>query len=366
MKKILFLCNTPYQILFVTNYLYNMDNYTADIIITDEIANYILCKDRIENTKLFEKVYVLEQKKVKRTNKVGELFRYYLQLYLDKNCIDGYIKLKSKYDEFFFANFNCIPIYIRRRIMKNNKNLKIFMFEDGFATYSDFYGNTLYDILHPKTKIRRLLRKRIYDLYYSIEGIAIFNQHYLQWKLLFKIISVPLINPKNKEFLNILRTEFVGEAIDEYSQKYIFFEESYYADGKDVHDIEVVSKIANIVGKDNIIVKIHPRNKDNRFEKLGFITNKNLSVPWEVLSMLIPLEDKVLITIASVSVLTPQILFGLKYKGYMLYECIEDKTLLRGDILPTYKYMCERTKKMVQIPQNLNEALQIIKNENDL
>ena len=41
-------------------------------------------------------------------------------------------------------------------------------------------------------------------------------------------------------------------------------------DGYNVNDVEIVEKIASIVGKEKLFVKTHPRNPENRFEKLGY------------------------------------------------------------------------------------------------
>ena len=104
-KKCLFLCNTPYQILFAVNYIYHYD-VIASIIITDTIADYLNCKAKLDSSNIFLKVYVLKIIKIPTVNMRGQLKRYYLQTYIYKNWLTRYIKLNHKYEEFYFANFS--------------------------------------------------------------------------------------------------------------------------------------------------------------------------------------------------------------------------------------------------------------------
>ena len=44
----------------------------------------------------------------------------------------------------------------------------------------------------------------------------------------------------------------------------VVFEESHSFEGFEVPDVEIVDKVANKVGRNNIMIKIHPRNPYNR------------------------------------------------------------------------------------------------------
>lgn len=45
-------------------------------------------------------------------------------------------------------------------------------------------------------------------------------------------------------------------------------EEAFLDDKVPSNDLELFLETAKIVGKENIVVKLHPRNKENRFEKI--------------------------------------------------------------------------------------------------
>ena len=99
--------------------------------------------------------------------------------------------------------------------------------------------------------------------------------------------------------------------VDTYSQRVIFFEESYYNDGIDVNDIEIVNDLEKQYGKENILIKRHPRNRKDRFGELGYYTSVENSVPWEVIALNIPdLDNKILVTMTSTALISTFLLFN--------------------------------------------------------
>ena len=123
-----------------------------------------------------------------------------------------------------------------------------------------------------------------------------------------------------------------------------------------------MQRVADIIGKDNIIVKVHPRNPENRFAKLGFKTNKNTSVPWEIIASNIDIENKVLITMFSQSVITPDILMNKKSLSLILanLEKSRDKSLnTLFDYMQRHYFSVNRDN--YKVPENTEELERIIK-----
>ena len=46
--------------------------------------------------------------------------------------------------------------------------------------------------------------------------------------------------------------------LDRYDRPVLFFEESYPCDGVEIGDVALMDRVAELVGKENIFVKIHP------------------------------------------------------------------------------------------------------------
>ena len=81
-------------------------------------------------------------------------------------------------------------------------------------------------------------------------------------------------------------------------------EEAFFDDKIPSNDLELVLRIAEIVGKDQMIIKLHPRNKVNRFQEYGFQTMQHTQVPWEITLMDEDITDKILFTISSIALIT--------------------------------------------------------------
>ena len=123
-----------------------------------------------------------------------------------------------------------------------------------------------------------------------------------------------------------------------------------------VEDEEILDKISNIVGKDNLFVKIHPRNPINRFKRKGYKTNENTTVPWEIVALNMDIENKVLLTIASGSALTSLVNVSTKPKMIiMLMDCKEiDKKSLTPSV-DMLRKVAENYKDVVVLPNSLND-----------
>lgn len=94
------------------------------------------------------------------------------------------------------------------------------------------------------------------------------------------------------------------------AEPYIYLEDFFFADSYITNDFELFKQVADIVDKENIIVKRHPRDKFDRFSPLGYKTVENSVVPWEIQLLANDLSSKVLISVSSTSILTPYIIFN--------------------------------------------------------
>ena len=88
--------------------------------------------------------------------------------------------------------------------------------------------------------------------------------------------------------------------------------------------MEIVEKIASIVGRENLLIKLHPRDTTNRFIRLGYKTNKTFSVPWEALALTMKKMPLMCITFSSGAALNYQFLTKKKNRTILLYKLMPD------------------------------------------
>lgn len=343
MKNVLILCNTVYQIIVATwiqRCFFKKDK--IDIIISDHMNNGKEIAKHIRETKKFNNVYYLETFNYARG--INKFYRFICPKIVCKNI---FIPFKDKYDVLLVSNMD----YFSQLLYKFNvkKDGQVYWYEDGSASYS---------AACEKYYIRKdiFVKKKIYR---NVEGLFLFTPEHLCWKPNFKKIKIPAISKENIEYRNMLNQIFQFEkSKDKYDVKYIFFEESYSSEGFKIDDVELVEKIAKKVGKDNIMIKIHPRNPINRFKERGFKTNTNTEIPWELIVMNNDLSDKVLLTVSSTSVLNPYLLFGDKAKAYILYDCLESKPqLLEGDLWNCVYNRIKHCGENIKICKSIDEIV---------
>ena len=358
MNNILILANTPYQIIVaiqLANTEFHNDN--VDLLVSDNIAQYESVIDRISKCRLFNSVSKLISKDLKWPS-----WKYTLLLNLYGNNISKRIpSLRTqKYDWFLFANTGgvaeCIGTYLNKKT-----NTKLAMYEDGFVSYTNFYKGEIETAIHPvklKSKLLYFVRKRsvAYLSRYYVFNPSLINT----WQFPFDIVRIKLIDKSTLPLLNTAFNYTPTNIFEKY--KYIFFEESYFADGKIIGDMEVVEDIAKSVGKENLLIKIHPRNPFNRFAEKGYNTNSDTSTPWEIIALNLNLTNKVLITIASGSSITSYFISGVKaIKSILLYEMEGVNSKLLTPSIEVFNKICKHNDYFVY-PHTKEELKEILSN----
>lgn len=354
MQKIdrsLYLCNTVYQVL-VAMWLkhFHFPDCNADIILSDHMNNGKDLCDQLQRFGEFDNCYYVESLEFTKIrhhmdSNLNRQIRLWPQRVLPK-----YIDLTEKYSKLYFANVDVFSDFFYSALVHKNPELKLYLFEDGLSTYTKlfegFYNEKKLIKLDPfHTIIRKVFGET--GLYGNVESLYLFNPQNIRWNPPFSLQKINTIDRTDTTFVEICNRVFqYNDSIDVYAQKYIFMEESFAADGTYINDVDLLEQLAFRVGKENVIVKIHPRNPVNRFAEKGFKTNVNTSIPWEVILLnLNDVSDKVFLTVASSSVLNPILLFGMDIKAYSLYNLvnreIREESFLRGDFWEAvYSIMC--------------------------
>lgn len=302
--RALFLCNTVYQIIvaaIVSNSNLNME---SDIILSD---HFVGSKDKVlrinENKKVFKKAYYLETKYLQFDNSYKEIKKTKKRL---SNL------LTSSYDYLFVANQEKFSMILYNYLHKINNKLILNWFEDGVGTYS-VDGKEI-------TKKVGLLHKIKASIYgYTavskiIKDLYVFMPDKIDWDTTG--INIKKINGVSNDIKDYLNNIFDYNSLeDDYNKKLIFFEDGYkpFSDKIDLDALNVMKKYYN---NDDILVKIHPRNTNNKFS--GFNTNKNISIPWELIVLNNDFSNTLLVTFFSSCVITPYMILGKNVKSIVL------------------------------------------------
>lgn len=126
---------------------------------------------------------------------------------------------------------------------------------------------------------------------------------------------------QDESFMDLLEELFVASAIP--LQKYVFFEECYIRNKHTVNDLEVLEEIASLVGKENIIVRLHPKTEVDRFTPFGFIVAPQDGSLWELMCLGRDLSKKVFLTVKSSATFTSLAFCSQPPKVVVLKDVVE-------------------------------------------
>lgn len=308
MTSNIIVCATVYQLIVALQVKRTiLSNTKTDVILLDTIRNSQVLALYIAKENIFDSVFALSLNDMGSAGFIKGKIISKLKRVMSRNGVEFF--LNKNYDEFFFASFNTISLLLGSFYLRKNNSIKITMFEEGASSYSNLYADIFRDITNNCNQIKEWLYKFLRNPINYVSKYYVFDPSVVLWDAP-NVERIPPIDTKDKEFRALLNRLFDYAIIkDSYTEKVIFFEESYYADGVDVPDVEIVNKLAEKYGKDQIFVKKHPRNPTNRFEQLGYKTNVDTSIPWEVIAMNIDLSDKIIATISSTAAINTVLMF---------------------------------------------------------
>lgn len=357
--RILFVCNTLYQIIGACCIRKMFPEAEAEMILSDHSgANKEICERFCDTSLIFNKVYYVETKYLYEFDKDRTEKEIYL-LYKNKNTILNMVKLADKYDKFFCANSEPFTQRVANYIKNTNPKAELNWFEDGLTAY--FYDRYYFPSFKGRLKsIYLKIFHHVYRLTANINSYYVFKPEKMEWK---PKATLRKIVPISTELAAELGEVFdVADCTDKYDKKYIFFEDGCQDWDKNA-DVKLVNKIAEKVGKENIFVRIHPRNPINRFKELGYETNQNTSTPWEILATKIDIKNKVLMTMYSQAVITPDILIGIKGEAISLALLDPNFNDSNHDVYDFMKRKYfETDKEHYLMPKNMDDFERIIKN----
>lgn len=339
--KNIFICNTPYQIIVAYCIARNiLSKDVCDIFISDHFASSLKIVRRLKEKSIcFNKVYFGETNKWQLSplpNKIP-LFR--------EDCVEMAENIDIlNYDRCIYSNRDIFGINLLDYIVKKKPDMIIGLMEDGFSTYS-------FD------KVGYLDGNNIES---HVGEFYFFFPKLLSWKPNGTIVEVPRYFDTDMDLRDEINRVFgFYNTMDSYEYKYIFFESGLIG-LEDENLMGLLEDITKVIGKENLLVKLHPRTQSNiDFIKEGYNINNDYEIPWEVIALNIDLKDKILITNFSQSVVTPRLLFGKEYKVLFFSDVVATNDFERNfsDYMKDYVF---HEGEDLFVPQNRNELMSFV------
>lgn len=357
-----FFCTTPYQVLTAFT-LSKQIKGQSDIYIIDQFAKADQLVDAVKQSCRFEKVNLIQEFSIFRMKREGAkasaLRRRYIQIYLK---LDKYVRKiipdLSIYTDLFASCNSFVPRMFFMSAAKNKMDIRYHYYDDGIGSY---YNGQIYRLSGFDYYARRfLLGKRAANIKYDV---YLYSPDLFEKLLPNVLIDVHKILPiqRNAEDMKTIERIYSINSYNIIRQKIVFLDTVHAEMSYPMGHEEVMREMNEIIeklGRENVIVKPHPRDIKKRFDCEYY---EQPSLPMEVLCMHQDFSNKVLLSFFSTSLITPKMLYDQEPVLIMLYKVlgstinIELKDKLCESMASIYK-----EKNRIYVPETKNELIDII------
>lgn len=344
MKNILIYTNTHMQIINAIQIKRNLyPNDKVDLIISDHTGSASSVAQRIScNNLLFHKVRYVKTHFVEFhqgvLKDIADIFL--VSTFSSKKYQRMLDTCDMDYHEIYYFNESIVLYPIIDAVYRRNRELRLVRFEEGLASYQSL----LMRDTAPRLKIINVLRNKIgrkslYDLqtafccyfpmmlreqaltYDNLRERFFIDKGQMEEK---ELLEIPILNRDDKVLIDSLNVAFAyNPQKANFKQKYIYFASCSDIDGYNVGETELVLKIAELVGPENLLVKMHPRDGRSVYSDAGLTVSRESNVPWEIVQLNYDFSGYVFISLVSSSILNATAMLGDSVKTWYLWKCAE-------------------------------------------
>lgn len=314
MRNILFLCNTYYQLIFAMHLrdcLYQ-DDYTIALI-SDHSKNADQICARLKKINHFDETHFIHSKDLEfsRENYKNGC-----------SCVKNELKnIHVKVDALLYFNVSKATTLIFSELFKRNKFIEGVQFEEGVLSYNPNLEVKMPLTFNPYQNTLLYVFRKIFPQYNIHDKTTAFCCYYPElYNGRLDTIKIPPISSKSSIGDKIVDIFQAKSGSTTYEERYIFFTSVYdFEGGEAIGEFELVKAIADLVGKDNLLIKMHPRDTRTVYADEGFHIDMNSSIPFEALLFAYDFSDKVLLSATSGAILSAGLMLSYPPKMEYLY-----------------------------------------------
>lgn len=366
MKKNLFICETPFQVLASLFLIYeSFNNDMNDFIIVDTMKYNKSIAEKMKGVFVVDYAFAASTEELRKKNTLSGVIRSGFPVF-SKLC--AYEKIGERYDRFFCRNYTT-PLTEAAFVHFNklNSDMKIHIFDEGYSSYlSSFWCSHKSISTFHKISNMILSGKKDY-LYRNIEETLFFAPELLHIKLPFPVRRMIkedfAINKKQLRSINYVFG--YDSSKNDGENQFIFFEECFSFDDGNNSDLEIVEWISSIVGKEKLKIKLHPRSKTDRFSRLGYDVMTTAQYPWEVYALNNANKRITLIAYSSGALINYLFFSRSKMKSVFLYNVFPDKYnhMAEKELQLWFKEFQSMYSSWVYVPESKSRLEEILKSE---
>ena len=328
-QRILFICNTYMQLITAIQLKLSIfEDVQADLIISDHSVNAHSIGERLQTCRIFSRIHNINSKEIMYDQgKLADLKDVMNVTFCLGNKFKSLLWQDTAYDAIFYYNLEPLLVCAYDESSKNGVKPRCVCYEEGILSYASIiHGYNTCPRMKVIHYLRGLLRKE------NISDLT--KDFYIYYPELFPsdrgvCHKIPYLSREDHVFIKTVNTIFDYHPEEEhYLQKYLFFASSADIDGNPVGETELVMRVSDMVGKENLLVKMHPRDGRHVYEEQGISVSRNSAVPWEVIQLNHHFDDHVFLSVSSGSVLNTSAMLDDHIPTFFLYPLVKGKNTI--------------------------------------
>ena len=317
----LYVCTTPFQIMTCISKVLT-DKEEADLLVDPQFCDAESIMERLRQEHIFRRVINTgESKRLCSIRKKEGLVR---KLSLSVALVGGrrlyrdILQGEEQYSCIYASSNNEVTRYLMNYVLKRSWDTEFAFFDDGEGSYDDNVEIGLGR--NRRSFVNRLLVREIGDK--SVRRYLYFPNLYrnLHPEFQGEIIQLPKWSD-NESLKEVFDRLFRLNEIEDIDERFIvldILEREVFGEEEGDRYKQVIDRICQSVGVENVRIKRHPRDK--RVSESGVKEIKERGVPLECLISKFGEDEKVLIALTSTATFLPKALLGKEYYIVLLYR----------------------------------------------
>jgi hypothetical protein len=159
----------------------------------------------------------------------------------------------------------------------------------------------------------------------QIEETWLNYPQYADNTLEFRLRALPTVNKNDIIYVKIIKEIFRVKPLS-ISARYIYLASSMEIDGFGEGETDLILKIRDLIGNENLAIKKHPRDTRSVYEDAGLNVIHENGLPWELMMLCNDYTDKIFLTASSTAVISGQMMTEEDITSYYLFPLISWKS----------------------------------------
>lgn len=308
---VLFQVSTHFQLICAINVKVQMlSDVEADLHL-DDTSDFSWVMDGLARSGLFRCIEQSEQ--VKKSIEIRKKFQESGKPFLKEIPEIWGFTCERPYTDVYFGHDMIPNKWYYYHLVERGIAPRVHILDEGMATYyKDIRAAARYDFInHSKYGDKSYFERLTEQMLFLPKGYLVKNP---TWQ----VVQIPPINDQAKQVLTQIYGSYQGLIPKE---KYIYLAAGGYEEGYFHNELDLVREIGNLVGKENLIIKQHPRHTLDIFSPFGYKVWKDESgVPWEIMLLENDTSQQVYLTLFSNAALSPAtVLNRTQYTVYLYH-----------------------------------------------